>query len=439
MTLEEIRKQQNCIIIGAAREGQSCAQFLRSMAPDVQITLADTQEISVDIEGVELRMNEQYPESLAPWDMVVVSPGIPPTTPLLKTAKTITTATNIFMANCVGTVIGVTGSKGKSTTTSLIHHILKTAGKPAHLVGNIGIPALGELEKHNTTDDIFVYEMSSFQISRLEKAPDYAIITNLFPVHMDYHGGIEEYYEDKLRITRLQRAGQTVAFNIRNHELHERMKNGQATELPWPHRDGAHVEDHEIHFNGEVIMAINEIPLLGDHNVSNVLGAITIAKAFGVGNEVLADAIKSFASLPHRLQFVVEKDDIRYINDSISTAPESAIAALNAIPKVGALIIGGVDRGFTFEHLAHAVKQSGLHTLVVFPDTGAGIKQALVEIDALPEHTYDAASMQEAVELANEHIQKGEAVVLSPAAPSFNMFKNFEDRGEQYIAAVNAL
>ncbi len=426
---------QSILILGAGREGRATAAYLQATALHARLTLADQQPMTNDLIGVNYLTGVDYPTDLSHWDLVIVSPGIPPQTPLLQTARQITTATNIFFEDCRGTIIAVTGSKGKSTTSSLIAHIL-TSTTPTHLVGNIGRPGLETLLQHNHETDIYVYELSSYQASRLVQGPDIVVITSLFPEHLDYHGSLEQYYTDKLRVTRLQTADQHLFYNADNAELTKRISSSLAIKHPWPSADGIHLRGNTVCLpTGEVVLQSNDIPLLGAHNISNVMGAISVARIFNIPSTIIKQAVQTFQALPHRLERIGTFNDITFYNDSISTTPESALAALEAIPNVATIILGGSDRGYNFAQLASELQRLGIANVVLFPESGAVMKAELQKINYHP-RLLETSSLTEAVAFAYQHTPVGSVCLLSPASPSYNLFKNFEDRGQQFRVAV---
>lgn len=427
------------LVLGAGREGLSVVQYILHLHPDADITLADTSQTRHDIGGVTQLTGTDYPTTLADWDVVVVSPGIPPHTQLLQTAQAITTATNIFFEDVLGAVVAVTGSKGKSTTSSLIAAILKHGNTRVHLVGNIGTPALDVLREHNTRDELFVYELSSYQASRLVQGPDVAVIVNLFPEHLDYHGGVEQYYRDKLRITTTQTADQVVFYNSTNNELAQQIAVSKAQKVSWPDERGAHHEQDGLYYGTEKIIALNEIPLLGTHNIENCLGAISIAKYFQVQNQDIATAIRSFTPLRHRLQPVGTYQHITFYDDAISTTPESTLAALSVFPNVGCILLGGLDRGYDFRHLAQVIAAKEIPTIIFFPDTGSTIRAAIEATGYTPKHIMETRSMEEAVMFAYAHTPHNTVCLLSCASPSYSVFKNFEDKGDQFQHWVKKL
>lgn len=421
---------QSILILGYGREGRASLLYLQQRHPQARIGVAD-QNACEETAGIEWFCAEKYPTDVSEWDMVVVSPGIKPADPVLATAQHITTATNIFFEDCNGTIIGVTGSKGKSTTASLIAQILN-----ATLVGNIGTAALGSLLKHNDEKTVYVYELSSYQTRLLKSGPDVAVITSLFPEHLDYHGSLEQYYTDKLNITMQQTREQHVFYATTQPELVERMQRSVAVHHPWPSADGVHVAEGMICLGtGDKVMAVEEIPLLGAHNVSNVLGAVSVATHMGEQPEAIALKVASFQSLPHRLQHVGTYREITFYDDSISTTPESTIAALNALPTVETIFLGGTDRGYDFTELAQHIVESDVVNVVLFPDSGVSIQEALEKAGAKIRFL-ETREMKKAVAFAYEHTSRGKIALLSCAAPSYSLYTNFEERGKDFQTQI---
>ena len=305
----------------------------------------------------------------------------------------------MFLKDCKGKIVGVTGSKGKSTTASLINAMLPGS----HLVGNIGVPGLEILRDQNNENDVFVFEMSSAQASRLVEGPDVAVVLNLFPEHLDYHGNLEDYYAAKLQITMTQKEGDVVIFN---KKIEERIKESKAQKMIW----------------GASEISDNACGLIGEHNKENIRAAMKTAQLMGANESDIKNGLREFKPLPHRLELVGEHDGVKFYNDSISTAPEATIAALEALDKVGVLILGGLDRGYEFEELAQKIVEKKVQNLVLFPETGARIKEALKDFEG---EILETESMEDTVKWAHEKAEHGTCCVLSPGAPSYNLYKNF--------------
>lgn len=372
------------LISGYAREGKVTEQFLRKYYPDIEIGIADKKD------------DPKYLEKQRDFDIAIKTPGIP------KRLMTIpyTTATNIFFSRVKNLTIGVTGSKGKSTTASLIAAMLAAGGKKAMLLGNIGKPMLQALLSPIDSETIFVLELSSQQLEDIKSSPNIAVITALFPEHMDYHGSIEAYYEAKKNIFRFQKPGDVFLQN--------------RPSIPVPG---------------------SEIPLAGEHNRQNIRAAVAVAKHLGIPDKAIARAIRDFKPLPHRLELVGEFRGIRFYDNASSTTPESTIEGLKAISNVGTIFLGGLDRGYDFRGLISEIQKKDIQNAVLFPDTGARIKKLLpAQITTL-----ETTSMKEAVEFAYAHTPAGKIVLLSAASPSYSLWANFNEQGDEFQKWVKTL
>ncbi len=368
MKLQDL-KNKSILILGFGREGQSTLEFLQKHFPQKEIGITDQ------------KYGENYLGKLKDYDVIIKSPGVP-FLPEIKKAKAegkiITSTTQIFFEEFKGKIIGVTGTKGKSTTASLIYEVLKIGGLDVYLVGNIGQPALGLLDKINE-HSIVVYELSSFQLADLTKSPHIAIITNIYVDHLDWHGSFENYKNAKENIGRFQTKNDVLISN----------KSG--------------VEAAEI-----------------------------VGRLFKIPQKKINRAIKNFKSLPHRLEFVGEVNGIKFYNDSLATNPHATIFGIKTLGnKVETLIAGGFDRGVDYSILGPVIAKSKIKTLILFPDTGEKIWKS-VKGKAEGVKKFDANSMKEAVKLAFKKTSRGKICLLSPASASFNMFKNYEDRGNQF-------
>jgi UDP-N-acetylmuramoylalanine--D-glutamate ligase len=423
MRIQELAGKRICIL-GFGREGQATLRALRTYAPGAEITVADGNSTTAT-EGCTLRVGPTYMDDLGGFDWIIKSPGIPPNAKLTQHAKHITSATQIFIdtVQAAGaTVIGITGSKGKSTTTTLIYELLKAAKKNVYLVGNIGIPALDYLE-HAGVNTIFVQEMSSYQLMDLTTSPQVAVITAFFPEHLDYHGSLAAYQEAKAHIARFQNSNNVVFYSDSFAQTKAMALESKGTKIPYSKADAP--------------VTLGDIQLKGEHNLMNIGGAWKVAQHFGVPLGTALPVIKAFKGLPHRLQSLGMHHGIEWIDDAISTTPESAIAAINALgEKVTTIILGGQDRGYDFAALAKRIAASKVRTVILFPGSGPRIREAIG--DARAEVCFhEADSMAKAVSLARKHTMEGTICLLSTASPSYGMFKNFEDKGEQFQMQIH--
>ncbi len=411
------------LILGFGREGKAVLDFFKKHHPDIEVDIADQKK------------NKNYLDTIKKYDVIIKSPGIPylpQISEAQKQGKTITSATKIFFDNFKGRIIGVTGTKGKSTTASLIVEVLKSGGLDVHLVGNIGKPALGLLDQLSE-DSVVVFELSSFQLEDLYKSPHIAVITNLYPEHLDHHGSYGAYKKAKANITKFQTEKDYLIYNDDILEVKEIIGQSKAQKIPFSICDwSSNVIDEK------------DVPLLGKFNLDNLAPAIYIGrKIFNIPDEKIREAILRFKPLPHRLEFTGEFRGIKFYNDSLATIPQATMGALQALGEnVETLITGGFDRGVDYSVLGEVIAKSNIKTLILFPDTGEKIWEAIkdkVQSSELKIKNFKTDSMEEAVSLAFKYTIPGKIVLLSPASSSFNLFKDYEDRGNQFKKYVTSM
>lgn len=424
MHIRELQGKAVCVL-GYGREGRATLAALKEHAPGARITIAD-RDPTVQAEGpYPLQTGEEWLRGLSAFDVVIKSPGIPPLPELEAVRGKLTNATQIFLdtvRSAGATVVGVTGSKGKSTTASLIAAVLQAGGKDCHLVGNIGVPALSHLDRANE-GTIFVMEMSSYQLMDLTVSPEIAVVTSFFPEHLDYHGSLANYMEAKKHITKFQAQGDYVFYDASSPGAAEIAEAGRAIRVGCREEDSA--------------SRIDETQLIGRHNLRNCALASMVAEHFRVERQTVRTALRRFRGLPHRLQSLGIHHSIEWVDDAISTTPESAAQALEALgDRVGTIILGGQDRGIEFQLLGEAVARSAVNTVILLPDTGGKIRRSIEAAGAKGIAFYEARDMQEVVEIAKKHTPKGRICLLSTASPSYNMFKNFEEKGEEFAKAA---
>lgn len=395
---------KTAVILGYGKEGKVTEKYLKKNYPKIKITKAD-QSIS-----------KNYLTNLDNFDIAVKTPGIPKE----KVITQYTTATNIFFSEVKkmgNKIVGVTGSKGKSTTASLIYTILKESGKEARLLGNIGNPMLQALLMPVKKDEIFVVELSSYQLDDIDFSPDIAVATNLFPEHMDYHQNLKNYYFAKKNIINFQDKNGIFVYNPSNKKLVEWAKESSSKVVPFLSKD---------------FLADVTVPLAGEHNKENILAAGAVAKELGVADTVIKKAVENFKPLPHRLEFVGEFKGIKFYDDAISTTPESTIAAIEALKNIDTIFLGGQDRGYDFTQLEKSIKKYKIRNAVLFPESGSKINVKVPKV-------LKTKSMQKAVEFAYKNTEKGKICLLSCASPSYSIWKNFEEKGDQFKKFVKNL
>lgn len=397
--------------------------------------------------GVQLILGENYLEDLRE-DIIFRTPGMKYHLPQLEAARkrgaAVTSEMEVFFQLCPCKIYAVTGSDGKTTTTSIIAELLKAQGKTVHLGGNIGKPLLPEIESIQP-EDCAVVELSSFQLISMRESPDVAVVTNLSPNHLDVHKDMQEYIDAKKNILLHQGAFSRTVLNAGN-EITASFAP-QVRGDCWMFRRGAPVErgvwcDGEtIYVHGQALLPISQIRIPGWHNVENYMAAI--AAVWGdVEPETIRRVAETFAGVEHRAEFVRELRGVKYYNDSIATSPTRVISGmLSLFPQKILLIAGGYDKHIPFEPLGPAVCDK-VKTLILLGDTAQKIQDA---VQAAPQYQEGCPeilrvdNMEQAVAAAAAHAQPGDIVSLSPACAAFDLYPNFEVRGRHYKDIVNGL
>jgi UDP-N-acetylmuramoylalanine--D-glutamate ligase len=432
MKIEELKKHKKLLILGYGVEGKAIEQFLKRHCPESEIGIADKKD------------GEDYLEKQNGYDLAIKSPGIHPTLVTIP----YTTATNLFMYNALGKIIGVTGTKGKSTTTTLIYEMLQKAEKEVYIGGNIGEPAINFLDKLDD-QSWTILELSSFQLQDITKSPHIAVMLMTSSEHLDYHKDVAEYIDAKRNILRFQTKDDFAILNrdypaSNESDVHAEGKvyfisreretdNGCYAfgESVWINRGG----------NTEEIIKLKDIRLLGKHNRENVCAAVMAAILAGVKKEHIVEVLKDFSGLEHRLEYVAEAYGIRFYNDSLSTIPAAAIEGIEAFDgQVETLIAGGHDRGSDYKELGEYLVKSGVSNLILFGPAGKRIWEEVIAAGGEQKlKKFEVTTMSQAVLFASEETTPGKICLLSPAAASFGEFKDYKDRGEQFKKEVTTL
>lgn len=434
-------------IVGYGVEGKSNYRYYRAKEPEAEITIFDeANEIKDAPSDVKLVLGKGAFSKVQGFDLVLRSPSVPPR--VIGQTDNIWSATREFMRECPAPVIGVTGSKGKGTTCSFIAEILKAhfADQPErqiHLLGNIGVPALDVLSNVRE-DDVVVFEMSSFQLWDCTKSPSIAVVTMIEPDHLNVHKDYQEYIQAKLNILYYQHDGNTAVYNQSDAELAELISHivttTQADDMPYPYRTGAHFDDQYLWMGEEIICPINNIKLPGKHNLMNACAAIAATwEITAHDKEAIAAGLSNFEGLNHRLKFVREVNGTRFYDDSIATTPGSVIAAINAFDQPKVLILGGSDKGADYHELGQVINQGNVRAVLAIGANGGKIAEQIMAETNTPVVQSKADNMTDIVQTAYDLSNEGDVVILSPAAASFDMFKSYQDRGNQFIEAVDKL
>ncbi|HTK39727.1 MAG TPA: UDP-N-acetylmuramoyl-L-alanine--D-glutamate ligase [Patescibacteria group bacterium] len=405
-------------IAGYGIEGKSNYAYWNT--PDNELTIVDERTAIDDLPGdAKTLLGPGVFRQLAEFDLVVRTASLDPKK--IHTNGTVTSASNEFLERCPVSVIGVTGTKGKGTTCSLITSMLRAAGKQVHLVGNIGVPAL-EVLPHIQPDDIVVYELSSFQLWDIRHSPHVAVVLPIEPDHLDIHATLEEYVAAKANIVRYQSRDDIVIYHEHNQYSNQIGQSSMAaTKLPYP-RDIGQLADALV--------------LPGAHNVENASAAVLAVSEYNLDPSTLAEGLHTFDGLPHRLKLVAEKSSIRFYDDSISTTPGSSIAALASFEEPKVIILGGSDKGADYESIVQECKTRDA-IVVVLGKTGQKIAELCHAYD-VPCHD-GGTTIESVVQTAFDVASPGGVVLLSPASASFDMFKNYGDRGDKFTRAAQNL
>ncbi len=440
---EDIR-QKKVTIIGIGISHLPLIEYLAGLGASVTAcdkkSRADLGETAAHLEalGVTLKLGEDYLSDLC-GDIIFKTPGMRPDVPALLAAKekgiTVTTEMEVFMALCPAHVTAVTGSDGKTTTTTLIYKLLSMAGFRTHVGGNIGKPLLPEIDSILPEDRV-ILELSSFQLQTMTKSPQVAVMTNITPNHLDYHKDYQEYIDAKMNLLSYQTPEDVAILNRDNEVTAGAKVKGKA--LTFSRKGAADVmlSDGIITYGGEPILDIHDIRIPGMHNVENYMAAIGAVYP-AVPKEVIVDCAKNFGGVAHRIEFVRELDGVSYYNSSIDSSPNRTINTLRVFSRPVVLIAGGKDKGIPYEDLGPAIREC-VKSLVLIGATAQVI--ARVAEQAAPRVPVQfATSYEEAVRLAKAVAEAGDVVLLSNASTSFDMFKNFEERGNLFKDLVNRL
>ena len=440
-------------VLGFGLEGKDLCSFL--LQQKASITVFDEKENfetdkdyqNFKKEGVIFLLgSDSLKNGLQDFEIVFRSPGFkylsPVITEALKNKVKISSATKLFFELCKGRIIGVTGTKGKGTTSTLIAEILKNSQKKVFLAGNVGQPMLSLLPNIDEASWV-VLELSSFQLEDLAQGPYIAVILFIASEHLDHHQNQQEYIEAKANLVKYQNDKDMVVLNDDDEISSSFAKLTKAKVFSFSSKiktNGAYVQDKNIYLFDRQLGETNKLQILGQHNWQNVCAAATAASLAGADFEAIQKTIFAFKGLEHRLEFVRNFQEIDFYNDSFSTTPETAIAAIDSFQKPIVLIAGGSDKGSDFKALGQKITNSSVKTLILIGLMALKIRQAVEEAGFKGKIIFQPSKeMKAIVNLASQEAKTGEAVLLSPACASFDLFANYKDRGLQFKENVKAL
>lgn len=420
--LRKVIVDKKILILGYGREGKSSLREILSAGGCKSVTVSDTRDVSGELpNGVNCIYGDSYMDSMDDYDVVFKSPGIVLKKNISDYKCKITSQVDIFISTYKNQVIGITGTKGKSTTSSLLNHVLKTAGKKVLFAGNIGIPVF-DIWESVEPDSVIVLELSCHQLEFIGTAPHRACLLNIYEDHLDHYGTREKYARSKMNIYLNQNSDDFL----------------YTTKETMSECDPAPSQVKYISADSIPLKSFRECKgatLRGAHNIINAAFVYAVASEYGVSYDTFLEALGSFETLPHRLQFVCTKAGVDYYDDSISTTVKSAISAVESIENAAVLLVGGMERNIRYEELCEYLSTSRLKAVVCMYESGRRFYEMYTEAnknnDAAPDIIL-TGNLEEAVNAAEKIACDKDAVILSPAAASYGYFKNFEERGEVF-------
>ena len=434
---------KSILILGFGKEGQSTYKFIRSISKDIILTIADANELIKENElvsndkNVEYILGSDYLKSIYEYDLIIKSPGVSLKDINLEDIKgELSSETEIFMKYFKDQVIGVTGTKGKTTTVTVLYEVLKRRFDDVILVGNVGIPPFDVINKV-TDKSIIVYELSSYQLQHLKVSPHISILLNVYQDHLNFHESFEEYYNSKFNIANYQNKEDYLIYNMDNLIINEYINsnNLKANLISLSQKEEKlfYTKEGNVFYKNEKIYNLDDkYVLIGEHNNYNLMAVLAVCNILNVDYKEVKEALSNYELKPHRLEFVKEINGVKFYNDSIATIPEATIAATKALKEVDTLMIGGFDRKIDYKILVDFINNSNIDNIICFYNTG---KQIFDKLDKNKRNIVYSKDLEEATIYAKKVTKK--ICLFSPAAASFGDFKNFEERGDFFKNIIN--
>lgn len=436
-------KDKKIVILGFGMEGEASYRFLRRNFPEKQLFIADRNINLLDKKmdlmedtNLEVSLGENYLNGIEEFDLILKAPGISlKDVDISKFQNRITSQLELFLEFFDICSIGITGTKGKSTTSSLMYKILIDQKKETYLLGNIGEPIFNDIESF-TENTIAVIELSSHALEYVKRSTKIGIILDIYEEHLDHYKSLEKYIEAKFNLAKYQTNQDYLIYNFDNQFMNKYNFNYKendyavSLEIIPNTKNKVFLKDNFIYCNKEKCMDINEkMNLKGMHNINNIMFILGVCQILNLDIKKVINSIKEFKPLEHRMEFVANINGVDYYNDSIATIPESTIDAINAIKNVNTIIVGGKDRGVNLTELINFLKTSDIENIICLPKTGEYIKEGL---ESSNKKVYFTNELEEAVNIAKKVTKKNTVCLLSPAASSYGYFKNFEERGKLF-------
>lgn len=432
-------KEKNILILGFGIEGKSTYFFIRKHFPKKQITICDEKigyeaELVQD-EYVKCIHGNEYLKCTQDFDLIFKTPGISfKDVDISSFENKITSELEMVFEFVDIFTIGITGTKGKSTTSSLMYSVLEKNGKNTMLLGNIGVPIFEKLDEI-TKDTILVLELSSHALQYIKKSPNVAILLNVFEEHLDHYKSYDEYIDAKYNVFKFQNEKDYALYNMDNETISERQVQTKANKITVSMKKedaDVTIKDNGIYYKERKVYVDDEKRhILGNHNLNNIMFVVAVSDILNLDFDLTKQAIDEFMPLEHRMEYVGKFQDVEYYNDSIATIPEATINAIETLKNINTLIVGGKDRGVHLGELIEYINNSKIENVICLPKTGEYIAEGIKN-----KQVYLVENLSQAVKIAKEKTKKGMICLLSPAASSYGYFKNFKERGnlfKQYV------
>jgi len=429
--INKLRNYSNIAILGFGKEGMSTYNFIRRYDESIKLTIVDGKEIDVSNLSASYKKYNGVDTDLEEFDLIIKSPGIPIIGFRKEIVSKMYSQMELLLEFYRKNVIGVTGTKGKSTTVSLLYNVFKDQTDKVCLVGNIGVPVLDKIEEFN--DSIIIAEMSSHQLETVDFSPHIGVILNLYSDHLDHAGTVENYHNSKMNIVRYQDNDDYAIYDADNYYLSKqdfsKIKSNKLTVST--NKGTIYLDDDKIYLNDQFLLNKNDIKtnLIGEHNLKNIMFVILISQLYKLDLNKVLESIKKFKPLSHRIEYVGKYNDINFYDDAIATIPDATINAVKALKNVDTLIFGGMDRHIDYNLLIEYLNTGVVRNLICMPTTGYMVADKLTNKDI---NIYKIESLEEAVKLAKEVTEKEKICLMSPAAASYEYYKNFEEKGNAY-------
>lgn len=444
-------KKKKIAILGFGTEGCALFNFLERHGLSASILDRNEKLELSDNQKPGSFLGKDYLDHLDKFDLIFRSPGINPLHPNLLKAKKrraeISSPTGLFLMLCPCPVVGITGTKGKGTTSKLLYELLLAEDFDAYLAGNIGNSPLDFLNKLSE-NSIVVLELSSFQLQDLQTSPHFAVLLGISSDHLDYHKNVDEYHQSKLSIVKYQNQNDMVIINADSPVAKSFAQKTPAKKywfsIQMETEPGAYLAEDKLYLKLAeepfLMCEARELRLKGEHNVQNVLASSLAAAVIGVKNSTIQKVIRNYAGLPHhRQEYIDTIDKVDFINDSAATIPEAAIAAIKTYAQPKIMLLGGSEKGSQYQQLAEEILKNRVKAVILTGATGEKIQKSLQDLKYNGKIIVAKGIIKEMVAEAKRISSPGDVVILSPASASFGLFKNYQDRGEQFVQAVKNL